>query len=196
MLLQDKTLLNSDFKDMLSALKQEKAEYLLVEGYALAAHGQPRATGDMDLWVRPSEENARKVWSALAKFGAPLSDTPFSYFAHPDHVFQIGLPPNRIDVLTSVAGVEFDEAWPSRLLTQVDGIKITVIGWKHLLQNKKAAGRPKDLVDVNTLLLVEKVRQSLPDKIHPPRPAKGKKPRSPTKVRGLNKKVGRQARTG
>jgi len=140
--------MNPDFRDMLFALSDAGAEFLLVGAYALAAHGYPRATGDIDIWIRRSDENAERVWAALRAFGAPLFDLTVDDLTTPDTVFQIGIAPRRIDVLTSIDGVEFDEAWPDRTEIEVEGRSFGVIGRSHLLRNKKAAGRPKDLADV------------------------------------------------
>ena len=133
---------------MLSALCEEKAEFLIVGAYALAAHGHPRATGDIDVWVRRSDDNAKRVWRALVRFGAPLADLKLEDLKTPDLIFQIGVEPRRIDIVTSITGVEFDEAWPDRKEVEIEGLKIPVIGRSHLLKNKKAVGRPQDLADV------------------------------------------------
>lgn len=140
-------MLNPDFRDMLSALHAEHVEFLLVGAYALAAHGLPRATGDMDIWMRCSDENAQRVWRALQRFGAPLADLTLDDLKTPDTVFQIGVAPRRIDLLTSIDGVEFDEAWPQRMNIEVEGQTFAVLSRAHLLQNKKASGRPRDLAD-------------------------------------------------
>jgi len=140
-------LLNPDYRDMLSALSEEKAEYLLVGAHAMAAHGYPRATGDMDIWIRSSPENARCVWRALARFGAPIGGVTEEDLATPGTVFQIGIAPRRIDILTSLSAVDFGEAWPARSEVEIEGLKVFVIGREHLLKNKKACGRPKDLAD-------------------------------------------------
>lgn len=141
-------MLNPDFRDMLSALCNENAEFLLVGAYALAAYGLPRATGDMDIWIRCSDANARRVWRALQQFGAPLSELTLDDLKTPDLVFQIGIAPRRIDLLTSIDGVQFDEAWLQRKTIEVEGLTVAVIGRSHLIQNKKAVGRPQDLADV------------------------------------------------
>lgn len=133
---------------MLSALCDEKVEFLLVGAYALAVHGYPRATGDLDIWIRRSEENSKRVWQALRRFRAPILNLKVEDLSAPDVVFQIGNAPRRIDILTSITGVEFDDAWPNRTETQVDGLAVMVLGREQLLQNKKATGRPKDLADV------------------------------------------------
>ncbi len=149
--LRGRTLLNPDFRDMLSILCEEKVEFLLVGAYALAAHGYPRATGDLDIWVKTSENNAQKIWRALARFGAPLSGITIDDFNHPEIVFQIGVAPRRIDILTSITAVTYDEAWPKRKEVEIEGMKINVIGVEHFIKNKKAVGRPKDLGDVASL---------------------------------------------
>jgi hypothetical protein len=132
---------------MLSAFSAESVEFLLVGAYALAAHGYPRATGDMDIWIRRSEENAQRVWRALQAFRAPLFDLALQDLVTADMVFQIGAAPRRIDILTSIDAVEFDEAWPRRKEVEIEGQKLAVIGRADLLRNKKALGRPKDLAD-------------------------------------------------
>ena len=133
---------------MLSALCEEKADFLIVGAYALAAHGHPRATGDIDIWIQASEENAKRVWRALMRFGCPLFDLKLDDLKTPDLIFQIGVEPRRIDIVTSITGVEFDEAWPDRKEIEIEGLKIAAIGRSHLLKNKKAVGRPQDLADV------------------------------------------------
>lgn len=143
--------MNPDFLDILSALSAEGAEFLLVGAYALAVHGYPRATGDLDIWVRPSPENAGRVWKALVRFGAPLLDLNEHDLARPDTVFQIGVAPGRIDILCGIDGVRFGEAWDDHVVRRIGGIDIPVISRAALIRNKKAAGRPKDLADVHAL---------------------------------------------
>ena len=133
---------------MLSMLSAAGAEYLVVGAHALAAYGHVRATGDLDIWVRPTPENAERVWAAVTKFGAPHRDISVADFYTPDTVFQIGVAPNRIDLLTSISGVEFDSAWKCRTPASVNDVSFFVIGRHELLQNKRASGRPKDLADV------------------------------------------------
>jgi len=144
-------LLNSDFRDILSAFCEEKVEFMLVGAYAVAAHGLPRATGDIDLWIRCTDENARRVWQALNKFGAPLSNLAEIDLTEPGMVIQIGVAPRRIDILTEITGVNFDEAQAGQLLINIEGLTIPVIGLSHLIQNKKAVGRPQDKADVARL---------------------------------------------
>ena len=140
--------MNQDFDAMLSALSGAGADFLIVGAHALAAHGRPRATGDLDVWVRPTPDNAGRVWTALQAFGAPLFDLTREDLSTPGVVFQIGLPPCRIDILTTISGVSFDEAWPRRGVFAIEGRNLPFIGREDLLANKRAAGRPKDLVDL------------------------------------------------
>jgi hypothetical protein len=145
--------LNRDFRDMMTALQAEEAVFLVVGAHAMAAHGVPRATGDLDLWIRPDPQNAQRVLRALASFGAPLEATGLTVedLAKLGTVYQIGLPPRRIDLLTDIDGVEFDEAWRSKVVSQVSGLEVPFLGWDALLRNKQESGRPKDLADVKLL---------------------------------------------
>ena len=141
-------MLNQDFREMLSGLSAQQAEFLLVGAYALAGHGLPRATGDIDIWIRPTPDNAARVWRALAAFGAPLESLTIEDLTTPGVFFQMGVPPRRIDILTAIDGVEFDEAWSTRLDCVIDGIRLPVLGREALIRNKRASGRPKDLADL------------------------------------------------
>ena len=143
--------MNPDFRDILSEFSAAEVRFLLVGAYAMATLGLARSTGDIDLWVRCDEMNARRIMTALGRFGAPLTDMSTSDFASPGLVFQIGVAPNRIDVLTSIDGVEFDDAWPGRSEATVEGVRVPVIGREHLLRNKRATGRPKDRNDADWL---------------------------------------------
>jgi hypothetical protein len=144
-------LLNPDFRDILSGFCEEKVEFLLVGAYALAVYGVLRATGDIDLWIRRSDENARRVARALIIFGAPSSNISKEELMTPGTVLQIGVAPRRIDILTSIDGVDFDDAWQDRMEAEVEGLKVPVIGRAHLIRNKKAVGRPQDLADIANL---------------------------------------------
>lgn len=144
-------LFNQDFKDMLFALSDANAEFLLVGAYALAAHGYPRATGDLDIWVHADPQNAARVFKSLAAFGAPLDDLTIEDLSKPGIVFQIGVEPSRIDILTAISGVDFNRAWDRRITIEIDGVCINVLGREDLIVNKRASGRPKDLVDADTL---------------------------------------------
>jgi hypothetical protein len=143
--------MNQDFVEMLSALSEAGADFLLIGAHALAAHGRPRATGDLDIWVRPTLENASRVWAALLRYGAPLHEISLVDLRTPGVVFQIGIVPSRIDLLTSISGVEFDDAWNNRITISVSGVSIPTIGREDLIRNKLAAGRPRDLADAAEL---------------------------------------------
>lgn len=140
-----------DFKELLLAFNAHDVEYLVVGAHALAAHGHVRATKDLDIWVRPDQSNAQRVIQALLDFGAPLSDLTADDLTNKETVFQIGLPPLRIDVITAIDGVEFAEAWPDRLEMSFAGVPAFVISRHHLIKNKKTAARLQDLADVQTL---------------------------------------------
>lgn len=143
--------LSPDFKDLLSEFNAHHVEYLVVGAYALAAHGRVRATGDLDVWVRPDVANARKVLNALAAFGAPLQDLTESDLAQPGVVYQIGVAPLRIDVLTAIDAVDFDDAWKQRITTLFAGQAVSVLSAGHLIQNKRAVGRSQDIADLEWL---------------------------------------------
>lgn len=139
-----------EFAEMLSALSEAGAEHLVVGGYAVGVHGEPRATKDIDILVRPSKANARRVMAALDLFGAPRLGLIADDLSRAGMVFQIGFPPRRIDILTAIEGVSFDEAWASRIEVPVAGLASAVpfLGREALVRNKKAVGRPQDLADV------------------------------------------------
>ena len=143
--------MNRDFAEMLSALSEAGAEFLVVGAYALAAHGIPRATGDLDIWVRPTKDNAGRVMGALIAFGAHLGDLTLDDLTKPDTVFQIGVEPGRVDILSSISGVQFDDAWGRRLVLEIEGVTVPVLGRADFITNKRASGRPKDLIDLDLL---------------------------------------------
>ena len=145
--------LNDDFLDMLDALAAEGVEFLIVGAHAMAVHGVPRATGDLDLLVRPEPDNAARVLAALRSFGAPVAQHGISErdFVQPGTVYQLGLPPRRIDLLTAISGVSFERAWATRVEAQLAGRQVGVLGRQALLENKRATGRAKDLADVRLL---------------------------------------------
>ena len=145
-------MLNPDYRDMLSAFADAEVDYLVIGAYAMAAHGHPRATGDIDLWVRSTSANANRVLEALSAFGAPLTAVDRNDFQTPDTVFQIGVSPRRIDILTTIEGVDFEEAWSERVAIEIEGLTVPVIGRKHLITNKRALGRQQDLADIERLL--------------------------------------------
>lgn len=141
-----------DFRDMLGLLKKHGVEFLIVGAHAMAAHEVARATHDLDIWVRASPRNAPRVHRALADFGAPLSNVSADEFSKPGIGLHIGVPPLRIDVLTAISGLRFDDAWPRRMTGTMLGHRVAYLSLADLIQNKKAAGRDKDLVDVKRLL--------------------------------------------
>ena len=142
---------NADFRDLFTALNDARAEYLVVGGYAFSFHVFPRFTKDLDVWVRASADNAARVYEALNAFGAPLEELTESDLASEGLIFQIGVAPNRIDILTSVTAVEFGEAWQAKQETGYGDQSIYLISRAHLIQNKRAVGRPQDLIDVDEL---------------------------------------------
>jgi hypothetical protein len=144
-------MLNPDYRDILSAFGKAGVDYLLVGAYALAAHGQPRATGDMDLWVHPGRGNAGRVMEALRAFGTPLGEIRREDFERPDVVLQIGVTPRRIDILTSIDGVDFQPAWEGRMEVEIGDLVVPVIGRSHFIENKRAVGRLQDLADIERL---------------------------------------------
>ncbi len=135
----------------MSEFNAHGVEYLLVGAYALAAHGRVRATGDLDLWVRPDPANAKRVIAALTAFGAPLHDASEEDFSRPGLVFQIGVAPLRIDILTSIDAVDFDEAWGERFTARLAEQSVPVLSVAHLIRNKRAVGRTQDLADAEWL---------------------------------------------
>lgn len=145
--------LNDDFRDVLSEFLTARVRFLVVGAHALAMHGVPRATGDLDLWIDCSEENARRVWTALARFGAPLESlgVTLQELTTLGTIVQIGLPPRRIDVITSLTRLTFDGAWATRVIHEADGLALPFLGRAALIDNKRAVARPKDLADVDAL---------------------------------------------
>ena len=144
-------LLNPEFRDMLCALHAERAEFLIVGSYAVAAYAPARATEDIDIWVRSSTQNSNRVMRALLRFGAPTEHLSPADFQAEDRIFQMGAPPWRIDFMTFIEGVTFDEAWAERHEYTIDGVVLPVLSRRHLLHNKRLAGRKKDLADIDAL---------------------------------------------
>ena len=145
--------MNEDFRDLLAALVEARVRFLIVGAHALAVHGLPRATGDIDVWIEREPENAARVFTALLRFGAPLGSLGVSEadLMKPDSVIQIGLPPRRIDVLTDITGGDFERAWAGRVTHPFAGLLVPFIGREDLLLNKRATGRLKDRADVEAL---------------------------------------------
>ena len=144
-------MLNKDYREMLQCLLEENVRFLLVGAYALAMHGFPRATKDIDFFVWATPENANKLVRALARFGAPLQDISESDFSTAGTVFQIGNSPRRIDILTNISGIQFEQAYVNRKNIFLEGLEIPVISVSDLIANKRASGRSQDLADVEKL---------------------------------------------
>jgi hypothetical protein len=140
--------MNPDFLDLLREFIAADVRYLVVGAYALALHGRPRATADLDVWVEATTENARRVLRGLGAFGAPLTEISEVDLSAPGVVYQIGVPPGRIDILTELSGITFDEAWPDRLRRPFGDLDVDFIGRASFLRNKRATGRLKDLGDI------------------------------------------------
>jgi len=142
--------LNDDFRDLLVSLHRAGVRFLVVGAHAMAVHGVPRSTGDLDVWIESTEENAARAWGALCEFGAPVEALGVTRedLLRPGTVIQLGLPPRRIDLLTRITGIEFDAAWRGRVEQVLDGCAIPYLGRSELIANKRATGRAQDLVDV------------------------------------------------
>jgi hypothetical protein len=140
--------MNQDFVDLLRAFVAAEVRFLVVGAYALALHGRPRATGDLDLWVEATPQNAERIMRALAVFGAPLTEISAADFAQEGVTYQIGVPPGRIDLLTELTGLTFADAWSGRLQKPFGDVQVDFIGRAAFIRNKRATGRPKDLGDI------------------------------------------------
>jgi hypothetical protein len=145
--------LNDDFRDLLAAFSSAGVAFVIVGAHAMAVHGVPRATGDLDVMVRPTADNALRVLAALRAFGAPIAahGVTADDFSREGTVYQMGVPPRRIDILTAISGVSFEDVWRDRASATVDGLTLDFIGRSTLIANKRAAARDKDLVDVRLL---------------------------------------------
>jgi hypothetical protein len=143
--------MNQDFVDLLQAFVAHDVRFLIVGAYALALHGRPRATGDLDVWVQATPDNARRVVRALAAFGAPMADIHEADFSRPGAVLQLGVVPARIDILTDLTGLTFEDAWPGRVVQAFGDVPVGFIGREAFIRNKRATGRLKDLGDIEGL---------------------------------------------
>ena len=144
-------MLNQDFKEFIQSLNDNGVRYLVVGGYAVALHCHPRYTKDMDVWVEMSVENASKIVKALDQFGFGSLDLKDSDFVVPDQIIQLGYPPRRIDIMTTIPGVDFSECYPSHTTVNVEGVPVNFIDLENLKKNKKATGRHQDLADLENL---------------------------------------------
>jgi hypothetical protein len=161
-----------DFEDLLSALSSARAEFLIVGAYAVMRYSEPRYTKDLDVWVGSSPENAKKVYRALGKFRAPLKNLTVADLATPGIIFQIGIEPVRIDIITEVDGLKFESAWKRRVVGKYGGAAVSFLSVPDLITNKRRVGRPQDLLDVAKL-----------EALSPSRPRAGKRRVSPSRRR-------------
>jgi hypothetical protein len=144
-------MLNEDYRDALHTLLNNEVRFLVVGAYALGAYGYPRATGDFDIWVDTSMENSKKTYVSLAEFGAHLADISEQTFTEKGIIFQIGIAPRRIDIITCIDGVDFREAYEKKEIIEVDGLKIPFLSKEDLIKNKRSTGREKDRLDAEYL---------------------------------------------
>jgi predicted nucleotidyltransferase len=144
-------VLNQDFKEFIQSLNDNGVRYLVIGGYAVAFHGHPRYTKDIDIWVAMDAENAANIIKALEQFGFASLGLQPSDFTSPDQIIQLGYPPNRIDMITTAPGVDFDICYASRVQTEIEGLQVNFIDLENLKRNKKAVGRHQDLADIENL---------------------------------------------
>lgn len=152
-------ILHKDFKEFIQLLEKFEVQYLIVGGYALAYHGYPRFTQDIDFWIFIQKENAIKIIQVIRAFGFASLDLNEHDFLVPENVIQLGFPPNRIDILTEIDGVSFEKAYPSRKELKLDDLSIQFIGLDELIQNKKSSGRLQDLADIEMLEKIKEERK-------------------------------------
>lgn len=142
---------NSDFSDLLNLFKANNVKYMVIGGYAVVQYTEPRFTKDLHLWISTQPDNAEAVFAALKEFGAPLEGMSPKDFSEEGYFYQMGVPPVRVDILMGIPGVQFDEAWERRVEVQFDDVSVTIISREDLIQAKRAAGRPQDLLDADSL---------------------------------------------
>ncbi len=143
--------MNSDFKELLKLFNDNAIKYLIIGGWAVTYHAEPRYTKDLDVCISTERANAEAVFGALRAFGAPLSGMSADDFTQPGHFYQMGVPPVRVDVLMSVPGLEFEDAWRKRVAADFDGVPVNFISKADLIVSKRASGRPQDLIDADLL---------------------------------------------
>lgn len=144
-------MFSQDFREFIELLIKNKAEYLIVGGYAVGIHGHPRYTGDLDIWLNPTPENAEKILVSVNEFGFSSFKLSKEDFTKPGNVIQLGYPPLRIDLLTEIDGVTFEECFKNRKEVVMEDVKVNFIGYNDLLKNKKESGRPRDIDDIDNL---------------------------------------------
>lgn len=148
--------MNSDFSDLLKLMDQFQVRLLVVGGYAVIRHTEPRFTKDLDLWIQATADNAERCYRALAAFGAPLAGLEPLDFTQQGYIYQMGVSPFRVDILMSLRGIDFDEAWQRRDVQNIDGLSISFLSKPDLIESKLRAGRPQDLLDVEQLRKLDK----------------------------------------
>lgn len=151
--------LQKDLREFVELLNSHRVEYLVIGGHAVAFHGYPRFTGDIDFFVRPTQDNADRLTRVLEEFGFGDLGLQPATLTEPEKVIQLGRPPNRIDLLTSISGVGFDQAWESRTAGELDGLPVSYLGWETLLQNKRRTDRTKDRLDLEELVRRRQARK-------------------------------------
>ena len=144
-------MFSQDFKEFIELLIKNKAEYLIVGGYAVGIHGHPRYTGDLDIWLNSTPQNAQLILNSVNEFGFSAFKLSLEDFTKPGNVIQLGYPPLRIDLLTEIDGVTFKECFDNRKEVRIDGLQVYFIGYNDLLKNKKESGRPRDIDDIDNL---------------------------------------------
>jgi hypothetical protein len=143
--------INQDYKDLFKLFNQYKVQYLVAGAYAVIFYTEPRYTKDIDIWINPTPLNAKRAWNALKEFGAPLKDISVNDLCNSHMIYQIGVEPNRIDILMGIPGLEFQSAWEKRQKTKYDNVNISIINIEHLIKAKKTANRPQDNIDLKRL---------------------------------------------
>jgi len=150
-------LTSSDFRELLKIFKKHNIRYLVVGGYAVMKYSEPRFTKDLDVLIATDQENANSVYAALKEFGAPLANLTPDDFTHKDYFYQMGIPPLRIDIMMSIPGIGFEEAWKNREVFELDDLKIPFISRSDLIRAKEASGRPQDKIDIDKLKKAEQL---------------------------------------
>lgn len=166
--------MHSDFEAVLRALSDGGVRFLIVGGYAVMEYTEPRFTKDLDLWIARDVENARATYDALTAFGAPVDGITPDDLTEPDIVYQIGVTPIRIDVMTSIAAVDFEEAWARRVMREIDGFPVAILSLEDLITNKQAVGRPHDRTDARRLRSLLQSGEEFPQHF----PKKSRRPRT------------------
>jgi len=152
-------LINQDFKDLFKAFNEFRVRYLVVGAYAVIFYAEPRYTKDLDIWVEPVMENSRRLWKALASFGAPLEGVTHEDFCNPELIYQIGVAPNRIDIMMGIPGVDFSSAWERRVKSTYGGEPIFIMHIDDLIRAKKAMGRDQDNLDIKALEAAKNLKE-------------------------------------